>query len=155
MMTAKTIGQWLFRLFPAGALLVLMVAIVSTHYGSDHRADKFIKHWVTLFQACRNTTSIRALPPAEHPDSIFIRDFTNGQWIAVRSESDCTTGAGFDASVFADSDGNIKHQKGHHFCGYEGLSCELSKVSARNLAEFYGALTNIQFQTAGGEATIR
>jgi hypothetical protein len=122
-------------------VLGISIVILRFHVNTEHRAVEFIRHWASLFQGCRNTSSIRSLPESEN---IFIRVFSNQQWIAVRSEADCTDGAGFMASVFVDSEGAVKFQRGYHFCGYEGLSSELSKVKADNLAEFYAALTNIQ-----------
>jgi hypothetical protein len=65
---------------------------------------------------------------------ICFRQFENGQWFAARTEFACGNGAGFDATVFADSEGSIHFQKGFHFCGHDALKFELEQPWITNLA---------------------
>ncbi len=143
MTATRTTGKWIFRLLPIAVVGAVIAFAVGNRLMPDHRAEAFVAHWVGQFQNCPDVAGISALPPAERPDCIYIRQFTNGQWVAVRSEHSCCSGAGFDASVFLDSTRTIRYDTTYSFCGYEGLCGELGAVQATDLAGFYAALTNL------------
>jgi len=106
----------------------------------------FVTHWTQVFRRYGSPERFTDIAQQDRPDLICLRRFDNGDWIAARTEYSCTDGAGFDATVFIDSKGALKYQTGHHFCGYEGLSCDIRGVQARSLAEFYEHMTNVQFK---------
>jgi hypothetical protein len=60
------------------------------------------------------------------------------------SEHSCSSGAGFDATIFYDSSGAVRVDRTHHFCGIEGLQSELGSVAATSLADFYTGLHQCQ-----------
>lgn len=147
MTATRTTGKWIFRLLPVGVLVAVIAIAVGSRLMPDHQTEGFVRHWARLFQKCPDVDSIRALPPAERPDCIYTRQFTNGQWVAVRMEHSCCSGAGFDASVFADSTRTIRYDTTYSFCGYESLCGELGSVAATNLDGFYASLTNLNLKT--------
>jgi hypothetical protein len=116
------------------------ISLAVAHFSKPYRADKFINHWAGIFASNRSPSALRNLPQKERPDLIYIREFENGQWFAARTEYACGDGAGFDATVFADSDGMIHFQKGYHFCGHEALGSELGFQGVTNLAGLYPQL---------------
>ena len=147
MTETKLTGRRVLWLVPVGILLTLAAVAVGSRLVPDHRAGAFVAHWAKLFQDCPDIASIQALPTKERPDCIFIRAFTNGQWVAVRMEHSCCSGAGFDASVFVDSTRTIRYDTTHTFCGNETLSAELGRIQAAGPAGFYASLTNLTLQT--------
>jgi hypothetical protein len=126
--------------------LVLCSVSLTLFSASKPNPMPFVKHWVHEFQEHKNKESFSRISKSDRPDLIVIRGFANRDWIAARTEYSCMDGAGFDATVFIDSKGQIAYQIGHHFCGYEGLCSELNKVEASSLAEFYTQMTNVHFQ---------
>ena len=98
----------------------------------------FVNHWGTLFAQCNSTNDLAQLPEIEQPDLVFT--FDNGEWVAVASEYACGSGAGFNATVFGDSNDDVMYQTNHHFCGFEGLSAELGKSEGTSIVDFYAAL---------------
>ena len=143
MTKTRTNGQRTLRLLLVGAIVAVIVIAACNRLKPDHRADAFVTHWAGLFRKCPDLASIRTLPPKERPDCVYIRQFPNGQWVAVKMEHSCCSGAGFDASVFLDSTRIIRYDKTYSFCGYEGLCGELEKVQATELDGFYASLTNL------------
>jgi hypothetical protein len=124
----------------AGLLTTAVLAGVLISFVTGPTPEKFIDHWGTTFTRCNSIRDIKAIPATDRQDLIWVREFTNGEWILARNEYACTDGAGFDATVFRDSNGSIFYQTTHHFCGYEGLCGELTQVKATNLVEFYASL---------------
>ena len=61
-------------------------------------------------------------------------------------EHSCCSGAGFDATVIRDSAGAIYADTTHTFCGIEGISGELSAVSADSLSGFYSHVNQLKLQ---------
>jgi hypothetical protein len=103
----------------------------------DTQASDFISKQSARIRQCK---TLQDSEQAAH----FTRSFSDGTWVAVMSEHACSSGAGFDATVFYDSENIVRFDKLHHFCGLEGLHNELTKISADSLREFYTRLTNCQ-----------
>ena len=103
-------------------------------------ADEFVNHWGELFAQCNSVSDLKQISDVDRPDLIFVRKFDNGELIFARSEHACTSGAGYNATVFRDSSGAIYYDTSHHFCGYEGLCCELKSIVSTNLNQFYAGL---------------
>jgi len=132
-------GKWLFRLLP---LLLLAGITAITFHGNRKqgiRINEFISEWSATLAGISESNMLEIAGS----DPIYTRHFANGEWIVAHTEYACSDGAGFDATVFRDSNGLIQYQKNHHFCGYEGLSSELAAVSADSLPAFYEFLTNV------------
>jgi len=143
MNTLSLKGKWIFRLLPVCFVCVIACVAISVavdHFSKPYRADRFIAHWAGIFASNPSLGALRNLPQTERPDLITIREFENGQWFAARTEYACGDGAGFDATVFADSEGSIHFQKGYHFCGIEALGNELGFSGVTNLAGLYPKL---------------
>ena len=140
---ASTRGKRVLRFVSIGVVLAAVAVVASSYLMRDQRPEAFVSHWASLFEKCSDVAAIRALPAAERPDCIYIREFTNGQWVAVTMEHACCSGAGFNGSVFFDNTRTIRYDTTHSFCGYEGLCGELGNVQAKNLAEFYASLTKL------------
>ena len=104
------------------------------------RPRLFVKRWVKEFAKCHMIEDVRCLPQSE---LIFVREFSDKTWCAARSEHSCATGAGFNATVFCDSQGRIYFNYDHHFCGYEGLAGELSRIAAQNADGFRAMIGNV------------
>jgi hypothetical protein len=104
----------------------------------DPRPMKFVEHWATTFQRLGCIEEIKKLSGADEP---YLRSFPNGQWVAAQMEHACCDGAGFNASVYYDSNGLTQYDTTHCFCGYEGLCGELNEIEASDLTRFYGALS--------------
>jgi hypothetical protein len=127
----------------AAAITVIVVrALVAPP--SSVRATSFVEHWGALFEQCTTLADVKAIDQAERPDLIFVRQFKNDEWIAVRMEHSCCSGKGFDATVICDSNKRIQVDTEHTFCGYEGLSCELRRIKATSLPEFYEGLNYLK-----------
>ena len=77
---------------------------------------------------------------------VYIRTFDTGEWVAVAMEHSCCSGAGFNASIFFDSNGSTFVDTTYSFCGVEGMGEELHRVETSNLAGFYSKLTKLKLQ---------
>lgn len=140
-------------LLPLLLLVLLVSAFVSPLFYKPNPVP-FVNHWGKVFSQHQTPESFHTIKASDRPDVIYLRRFGSNEWVAARSEHACTDGAGFNATVFLDSSGVIKYQSGHHFCGYEGLCCELGAVAASNLSGFYGGLTNVEFHVWHENAVI-
>jgi len=117
--------------------LVVLGFVLPLFFSRDARTSHFVSARSKRFRTCRT------LPDAEHV-APFTRGFSDGSWVAAVSEHSCSSGAGFDATVFYDSRGIIRVDRSHHFCGVEGLESELRQVAATSLADFYRGLQQCQ-----------
>lgn len=136
----KTFGKWTFRLLPVCLIALVALGFLVKHLSTPQRAKRFITHWAVLFSQCNSLADVESIAQEERPDLIWMREFENGEWVIARTEHACTSGAGFDATVFRDSSGSILYQTTHHFCGYEGLCGDLRRAGATNLVQFYASL---------------
>src|SRR5436309_133640 len=91
----------------AAAILLAGVVVVPDILSPERRASRWVSHWSEQFHRCHSLRDIHSLPKSERPDLIITKTFSDGAWVAVVSEHDCTDGAGFDAAVFYDSRGTI------------------------------------------------
>jgi len=121
------------------AITCVVAAIIAGQLFFRMAPERFVDRWAGLFRGCNGLASVESLSNREAKGALYIREFADGEWVAVSSECSCT-GAGFDASVFYDSTGAIYSDTTHHFCGYEGLCGELNGIDASGLDDFYMAL---------------
>jgi hypothetical protein len=128
---------WLALACFAGVFICIL-AVNITH-NPEREAPIWIAHWTAEFQQCHSLENIGALSVRTRR-SIYTRTFADGSWVAAVNEYACTDGAGFDAAIFYDSTGRVQVDRLHHFCGFEGLSADLSRVSATSLHDFYAGL---------------
>ena len=106
---------------------------------APYRTRSFINHWSKEFRKCSNLQAIETLQEQEKAH-IYRRTFANGDWVAVKMEHACCSGAGFDATVFYDSSGKVYCDTSYTFCGYEVLNKCLNKIKADSLKDFYSVL---------------
>jgi len=116
--------------------VVIYVVASNVIYDPKKEAPIWIAHWTATFRQCHSLEDIRALS-ARARRFVYTRTFADGSWVAAVNEYACTDGAGFDAAVFYDSTGRVQVDRSHHFCGFEGLGADLSRVSATSLHDFY------------------
>lgn len=126
----------------AVCLTGLTIAAVMAN-GVNPRSEKFVKHWVTTFKKCPNLKAVKSLPNAYR---IYIRTFKNGEWVAISMEHECCSGAGFNATVFYDSQHKMYADTTYSFCGLEGLAGELGEIKATSLKAFYPSLTQLKLR---------
>src|SRR5438105_3117562 len=118
-----------FRWFIAALGCLAVLGVVLPLFSSrDARASHFVSVQSERLRKCH------ALPEAQRVAQ-FTRSFSDGSWVAAISEHSCSSGAGFDATVFYDSTGIVRVDRSHHFCGLEGLQSELRGVTAISLAD--------------------
>lgn len=146
MIKLKTIGKWVFRLFPICAIALFAFGIVCGYLSKPQRAKAFVSHCANVFLNNPSLEALRNLPEEERPDLISIRQFDNGEWIAARIEHSCCVGAGFDAIVYFDSKQTIQFCDDYTFCGIGELSHKMSETKATNLSEFYGKLNYLNLK---------
>jgi hypothetical protein len=128
-------------------IISMPVFFMALIYGYDHfwrnyRSEEFVDQWSSRFSKCPDLASVTQNYP-----KIYIRKFENGDWLAIVHEYSCMDGAGYDVSVFYDSTGAIRYDKGCNFCGYEGLCCEMNRIEAQSLREFYSKLSFLNLRT--------
>ena len=123
---------------------VLFVALIYSYdyFWRNYKSEEFVDQWSSRFLKCPDMESL-----AQNYPNMYIRKFDNGEWLAIVHEHSCMDGAGYDVSVFYDSTGAIRYDKGHNFCGYEGLSCEMNRIEAKSAQEFYSQLTFLNLRT--------
>jgi hypothetical protein len=114
----------------------ILYSAIMYHYASPYFQRRFVRQWSGVFGQCKTLDDIKRLPPKLHPEWIYIRQFTDGSWLAASSTSPSDNGADYFASVFRDSRGRISTAD-HDFDGYEGLAGDISDVKANSLDEFY------------------
>jgi hypothetical protein len=119
--------------------VVLYILAVNITHNPERDAPIWIAHWTAEFRQCHSLADISALSTRARR-SVYSRTFPDGSWVAAVNEYACTDGAGFDAAVFYDSTGRVQVDRSHHFCGFEGLDADLSRVSATSLHDFYAGL---------------
>lgn len=78
----------------------------------------------------------RFTDPMQVPEA-YTRRFADGSSIAVFMEHACCSGRGYNATVIYDSEGHIFVNTDRSFCGFEGLSHDMSSVPAESLPDFY------------------
>jgi hypothetical protein len=105
----------------------------------EKEAPLWITHWSAALRQCHSLEEIHALSVKANR-SIYTRNLPDGSWVAAVNEYNCSDGAGFNTAVFCDSTGRIQVDRSHHFCGFEGLNADLSRVTATSLRDFYTAL---------------
>lgn len=128
---------WVASVCVAGIIVCILLRSVT--YNPQKEAPLWIAHWTAEFRQCHSLADINALSARTHR-SIYTKTFPDGSWVAAVNEYACTDGAGFDAAVFYDSSGRAQVDRSHHFCGFEGLDADLSRVSAISLRDFYADL---------------
>ena len=122
------------RYFIAAVTCLLLAGFLLPLFSTANaRASRFIHSKGALLKNCESYADAQRVAQ-------FARKFSDGTWVAVISEHACSSGAGFDATIFYDSSGIMRVDKTHHFCGTEGLENELSRVTASTLREFYAGL---------------
>jgi hypothetical protein len=103
----------------------------------EAKASCFVASNGALLRSCRDLKEAQRVAQ-------FTRKFSDQTWVAAISEHSCSSGAGFDATVFYDSKGVVRVDRAHHFCGVEGLQSELNRVAANTLPDFYAGLQQCQ-----------
>src|ERR1043165_3027039 len=126
------VPRWLFCV-----LVIVGIGVACVFAYPSFAKSRFTTTWIRIFRQLPAKSGLAPVPASYRPDLLFVRDFPDGSWVAARSE--CTDDEDFNAAVFVDSSHSIRTSD-HHFCGYEGLSVELSEPSAANLGEFYARL---------------
>jgi hypothetical protein len=112
-------------------LLCVIVALFTAHY--IYRPYAYLNKYNKPFEKDQ-------LGAVKSETNVVIREFSNGEWVALIYEHDCCTGKGFVANVFTDSHGNTFTNTGHNYCNVKATEIELLEVKSSNLSEFY---TNI------------
>lgn len=130
--TAKDRSKFRWFIAVLGCLVVLGF-VLPLFFSRDARASHFVSAQSERLRTCRTLPEVQRVAQ-------FTRSFSDGSWVAAISEHSCSSGAGFDATVFYDSTGVVREERSHHFCGSEGLENELGRVAANSVTEFYGAL---------------
>jgi hypothetical protein len=138
-MKATTPGhRWKIHCFlGAGAGLLVAGLAIPLLASRDARASRFVSSTSAALRACHG------LEETQHVAQ-FMRTFSDGTWVAAISEHSCSSGAGFEATVFYDTTGAVWVDRTHHFCGVEGLQSELSSFVAPTLRDFYAGLHQCQ-----------
>jgi hypothetical protein len=124
--------------------LVLLVCAALVAYGAyqaspaaaERRKAAFIQEWSDRFRILQELPSIERLP-------VFTRTFPNGEWVAAICEHACCSGRGFNATVVYDSEGVVRVNRTHCYCGMEALMSEMGDLPAESLVEFYRELDAI------------
>ncbi|MDA3799191.1 MAG: hypothetical protein PF692_08945 [Kiritimatiellae bacterium] len=140
MSKVRTIGKWTFRLFPT-IMAVLFIVCVFMSFSSEPDklgSYRFVSENANFFMSHSSLEELRDL--SDKGEYVWIQEFDNGEWVAIRMEHSCCSGAGFDATVIFDSNHNIKYDREYTFCGYEALSGMLNEINAEGLSEFYAKL---------------
>lgn len=130
------------RVFVCGLIAFIVIGLVTPHLTFIHQ-PRFVRHWS---ERLRTIDSLDAAKRFGEGEPVFVRAFPSGEWLIATCEHSCCSGAGFDATVIRDSTGAIYSDTTHTFCGIEGMSSELSQVSAEALSAFYPRLTQLKLQ---------
>ncbi len=120
--------------------LIGLALVAVTASAGKLASNEFVKVWATTFKKCPTLKAVKSLPNA---NVIYIRTFNNGEWVAVSMEHACCSGAGFNATVFYDSQHKIYSDTTYSFCGLEGLASELGEIKATSLKTFYPNLKKL------------
>lgn len=120
-----------------GIISLMVIAIMRS---GQSASDAFVERWSKQFKMAGNLKAVKALPQAK---LIYIQTFKNGEWVAATCEHACCSGAGYNATVFYDSQRKIYYDTTYSFCGLEGLGGELGKAKATSLQTFYPQLCQL------------
>lgn len=120
--------------FLAGAIAAALL-IASLLASAAYQRSKFIKETVAILSPVNSLADIQKLDAGYRPDLIYTRQFDNGDWAAVRALDEEETGFGFTAALIYTGKGVFWISR-HPFCGYEGLSGEMSRIKADTLENF-------------------
>ncbi len=103
----------------------------------------FIGKWSREF---RNVTTLEDARRLEKGGRVWVKAFSNGEWLLATCEHSCCSGAGFDATVIRDSTGAILVDRTHTSCGVQGMILELEAVPGDSLSAFYAGAGHLRLE---------
>ena len=124
-------------------LVISLIAVLSAIYLIRTNPMYFVRHWSKVFSEIESYEEATAFFESEDCKAVWKHEFDNGEWVIAISQCACSGFRGKDVTVFSDSTGAVFYQLRHHFCGYEGLSCELNQIATTNLFGFYSELGKV------------
>ncbi len=130
LLCATLLGVAWFGLLPEG-----------TPFDNFSPKSRFIRSWRGALLNCPNaaaaTTALRS--NKEGGEAVMMAD---GSWVAVVMEHACCTGAGFDATLYVTSTGEVYLDPESRYCGWLPLGGEIYAYPKRDIAEFLSAVSS-------------
>jgi hypothetical protein len=117
-------------------LIAFLFSFIISYFLYVNSSYYFIKKSIVKLNESKNQQS--------YSGTVYRKTFQDQSWILATNTS-IASGGNFNLAIILDSNSNINISH-YPFSGYEGLSVELSELTAVSLEDFYKLASKFEFQ---------